>query len=95
MTDDQKELDRKFSCSLDTLNFFINRMRCRETGNDDEATFPDMLENALNVFLEVHRQWREHIGDPINTPFIVANFLRGLADDIEFQHHVLEAHLHD
>lgn len=85
MTDEQRELDRKFYCAIDTLNVEIKFLREHglNRGNDD-LTAADLLESSRNIFTEVHAQWRAHIGDPIvDTKGFIARALLDLADKVQ------------
>ena len=79
MTFEEKELDRRFHCAIDILNTEIEVVR-----NDKFTSVAKILENARNIFLEVHKEWRARIGDPIiDTRGIIGKKLRELADNIE------------
>ena len=86
MTEAEKELDRRFYCSIGILNTEIEVVRNDKPDNSDcnVATVAKILENARDIFLEVHEEWRKHIGDPIlDTRGIIGKKLRQLADNIE------------
>ena len=86
MTSEQKELDRKFQCALSTLDTYIDfeREHVPHDLDDGELTPFKMLESARNIFSEVHKEWREHIGDPImDKQAIIGDLLHDLARMVE------------
>ena len=85
MTDEQKELDRKFHCAISTIDTEIQFLRREKTSlhGDNDLDFADLLESSRNIFLAVHKDWRAHIGDPIiDTNKIIADLLHKTADRI-------------
>lgn len=89
MTPEEKELDRKFFCSIDILNTEIKVVRNDKPENPgcNVASVAKILENARDIFLKVHKEWRAHIGDPIiDKRGVISKTLRELADNIENGH---------
>ena len=85
MTDEQRELNRKVLCAIDTFQTEINFLRHEQAKlhGDDDLTFADLLESATNIVRELHKDWREHIGDPIiDKQNIIADLLHDLAVDV-------------
>ena len=86
MTNEQCELDRLFICSIDVLSRHIAYLR-RTTPATKELTIAEMLENARDVFSRVHKQWRDHLGEPAHVkPEVInrllAERLQQLADQL-------------
>ena len=81
MTPEQQELNRKFHCAITTLNIAIPRFW---TEDDEPTDASKMLEAARDAFVELHEDWRRHIGEPVTiSPSVIARELRQLAAKIE------------
>ncbi len=81
MTSEQQELNRKFFCAVATVIAAIPHFY---TDGDEPTDASKMLEAALDIFKELHEDWRRHIGYPVTISHVVkAQWLRELADQIE------------
>lgn len=67
LTDEQKELERKYELSICQLNMLIEFEKQHVPHDlDADALNPaKILETARDTFMALHVDWRAHIGDPV------------------------------
>lgn len=85
MTDEQRELERKYGFAIAHLNMLMEfeKQHVPHDLDDGEWTIPKMLEAARDTFMEMHVDWRAHLGDPIlDKHEVVSRLLLRLAADV-------------
>ncbi|MBQ3433710.1 MAG: hypothetical protein IJG24_01540 [Selenomonadaceae bacterium] len=83
MTDEQRELERKYELNICQLNMLIEFEKQHVPHDLDTPSIPQMLESARDAFMEMHVDWRAHIGDPIlDKREVVSRLLLRLAADV-------------
>lgn len=84
LTEEQKNLERKYELAISQFNMVIEFERRRAPpGSDGEISLPQLLEVARDTFMELHVDWRAHIGDPIvDKHEIISRALIKLAEDV-------------
>ena len=84
MTPEQKELDRKFQGAMTVFQAQLDYWRNTKTDDTPEVSAADLFEHAIENVLDVYKDWREHLGEPVKlAPSALARELRLLADKIE------------
>lgn len=86
MTHEQKELDERFQGALIVLNTHLDWLRrtSLQPPADGNVRAEDLMKQAIDDVLKVYKDWREHLGCPVEVDAkTVALLLRQLADRLE------------
>lgn len=86
MTHEQEELDERFQDALIVFNAHIDWLRrtSKQPPDDGNPRAEDMMKQAVDDVLNVYKDWREHLGCPVEVDAkTVALLLRQLADRLE------------
>ena len=86
LTEEQKEIERRFELGICQFNMLIEYERKHVPHDltfDGDPTLPQILEAARDAFMELHVDWRAHIGDPVmDKREAVSRLLVKLAADV-------------
>ena len=89
MTRKQEELDERFQGALVVLNTHLDWLRwlrriSKQPPDDGNPRSEDMMKQAIDDVLNVYKDWRAHLGCPVEVDAkTVALLLRQLADRLE------------